>query len=155
MGARFDDRVTGNVETFAPEARIIHIDIDPAEIGKNVRVDIPVVGDVKRVLGQLLEILKPGLAEAWRDKILAWKKEYPLTYCEKDCLKPQAIIREICRQTEGKARITTGWASTRCVRLTTIRLQSLLLSPPAAWEPWDTDCRRQSGPGGLSGRAAS
>jgi acetolactate synthase-1/2/3 large subunit len=107
VGARFDDRVTGNVETFAPEARIIHIDIDPAEIGKNVRVDIPVVGDVKRVLGQLLEILKPGLAEAWRDKILAWKKEYPLTYCEKDCLKPQAIIREICRQTEGKARITT------------------------------------------------
>ncbi len=107
VGARFDDRVTGNVETFASGARIIHIDIDPAEIGKNVRVDIPVVGDVKRVLGQLLEILQPGLAEAWRDKILAWKKEYPLAYCEKDCLKPQAIIREICRQTEGKARITT------------------------------------------------
>lgn len=107
VGARFDDRVTGKVESFAPEARIIHIDIDPAEIGKNVRVDIPIVGDVKRVLGQLLEILKPGLGEAWRDKVLAWKKEYPLTYCEKDCLKPQAIIREICRQTDGKAMVTT------------------------------------------------
>jgi acetolactate synthase-1/2/3 large subunit len=107
VGARFDDRVTGDVETFAPEARIIHIDIDPAEIGKNVRVDIPVVGDVKRVLRQLLKSLQPRLNEAWRDKIMAWKKEYPLNYCEKGCLKPQAIIREICRQTEGKARITT------------------------------------------------
>ncbi|BAF58708.1 MAG: biosynthetic-type acetolactate synthase large subunit [Pelotomaculum sp.] len=107
VGARFDDRVTGKLETFAPEARIIHIDIDPAEIGKNVRVDIPIVGDVKRVLSQLLEILRPGLREAWREKIEAWKKEYPLTYCEQGRLKPQAIIREIYRLTEGKARITT------------------------------------------------
>ena len=80
VGARFDDRVTGKLETFASMAKIIHIDIDPAEIGKNVRVDIPIVGDVKRVLNQLLEALQPRLGEAWRDKILAWKKEYPMSH---------------------------------------------------------------------------
>lgn len=107
VGARFDDRVTGKLETFAPEAKIIHIDIDPAEIGKNVPVDIPIIGDVKRVLIQLLEVLEPGLGEAWKDKIMSWKKEYPLDYCEGDRLKPQAVIREIYNLTNGNARITT------------------------------------------------
>lgn len=107
VGARFDDRVTGKLETFAPEARIIHIDIDPAELGKNVRVDIPIIGDVKRVLKQLLDILKSRLGEAWREKILAWKKEYPLNYCDNGALKPQSIIQEIYKLTEGNARITT------------------------------------------------
>jgi len=107
VGARFDDRVTGKLETFAPGARIIHIDIDPAEIGKNVRVDISIVGDVKRVLNQLLEVLQPRLGEAWRDKIQAWKKEYPLNYCNNGSLKPQSVIREIYKLTEGNARITT------------------------------------------------
>jgi len=107
IGARFDDRVTGKLETFAPEAKIIHIDIDPAEIGKNVRVDIPIVGDVKRVLCQLLEVLQPGLGEAWRDRIQAWKKEYPLSYCDKGKLKPQSIIKEIYNATQGAARVTT------------------------------------------------
>ncbi|HOV79078.1 MAG TPA: biosynthetic-type acetolactate synthase large subunit [Bacillota bacterium] len=107
VGARFDDRVTGKPETFAPEAKIIHIDIDPAEVGKNVRVDIPVVGDVKRVLNQLLAVLQPRLGEAWKKKIEHWKKEYPLTYCEKGELKPQEIIREIYNLTGGDARITT------------------------------------------------
>ena len=107
VGARFDDRVTGKPDTFAPKAKIIHIDIDPAEIGKNVRVDIPVVGDVKRVLNQLTEVLQPQLREAWSGKIEAWKKEYPLSYCDKTGLKPQAIIREIYNLTGGNARITT------------------------------------------------
>ncbi len=107
VGARFDDRVTGKLETFAPEAKVIHIDIDPAEIGKNVRVDIPIVGDVKRVLSQLLEVLQPGLGEAWRDRIQTWKKEYPLSYCDNGRLKPQAIIKEIYNLTEGAARVTT------------------------------------------------
>ena len=107
IGARFDDRVTGKLETFAPEAKVIHIDIDPAEIGKNVRVDIPIVGDVKRVLSQLLEVLQPGLGEAWRDRIQTWKKEYPLSYCDNGRLKPQAIIKEIYNMTEGAARVTT------------------------------------------------
>ncbi len=107
IGARFDDRVTGKLETFASMAKIIHIDIDPAEIGKNVRVDIPIVGDVKRVLNQLMHILRPGLGEAWREKILAWKNEYPMSHCDQGNLKPQTIIREIYNLTGGDARITT------------------------------------------------
>jgi len=107
VGARFDDRVTGKLETFAPDAEIIHIDIDPAEIGKNVSVDIPLIGDVKRVLKQLLERLQPRLGEAWREKILTWKKEFPLTFCDINALKPQSIIREIYKKTGGDARITT------------------------------------------------
>lgn len=107
VGARFDDRVTGNLETFAKEAKVIHIDIDPAEIGKNVRVDLPVIGDVKAVLGQLMELLQPELREAWREKIQAWKKEYPIAFCDNDALKPQAVVQEIYRQTGGTARITT------------------------------------------------
>ena len=84
IGARFDDRVTGKVESFAPEAKIIHIDVDPAEIGKNVRVDFPIVGDVKMVLNQLLERLEKKLPGAWQDKVKQWKKEYPLRYDLKD-----------------------------------------------------------------------
>ncbi len=107
IGARFDDRVTGKLDSFAPGAKIIHIDIDPAEIGKNVRVDIPIVGDVKRVLNQLLKVLTPRIGEAWREKIDALKKEYPLSYCENSGLKPQAVIKEIYRQTGGDAKVTT------------------------------------------------
>ncbi|MDF9408542.1 biosynthetic-type acetolactate synthase large subunit [Pelotomaculum isophthalicicum JI] len=107
VGARFDDRVTGKLETFANEAKVIHIDIDPAEIGKNVRVDIPVNGDVKIVLKQLMDILQPRLGEAWREKIQTWKKEYPIDFCDNGELKPQAVIQEIYRQTGGDARITT------------------------------------------------
>ncbi|MCL5780719.1 MAG: biosynthetic-type acetolactate synthase large subunit [Firmicutes bacterium] len=108
VGVRFDDRVTGKVESFAPDAKIIHIDIDPAELGKNVRVDIPIAGDVKAVLNQLLERLEARLPAAWQDKIAAWRKEYPLAYDENGGnLKPQHVIREIYRQTGGQARITT------------------------------------------------
>ena len=108
VGVRFDDRVTGKVESFAPNAKIIHIDIDPAEMGKNVRVDIPIAGDVKIVLNQLLERLEARLAGAWQDKVAAWKKEYPLEFAAGGSgLKPQQIIREIYRQTAGQARITT------------------------------------------------
>ncbi|SHE79437.1 biosynthetic-type acetolactate synthase large subunit [Desulforamulus putei] len=108
VGVRFDDRVTGKVESFAPDAKIIHIDIDPAELGKNVRVDIPIAGDVKTVLNQLLERIEARLQSAWQDKIAAWKKEYPLEFDENGGnLKPQHVIREIYRQTGGRARITT------------------------------------------------
>ncbi|MDK2888424.1 acetolactate synthase, large subunit [Desulfofundulus australicus DSM 11792] len=107
VGVRFDDRVTGKLESFASQARIMHIDIDPAEIGKNVRVDIPLVGDVKRVLSALIERLKAKLPGAWQEKIQTWKKEYPITYEENGRLKPQQVIREIYRVTKGQARITT------------------------------------------------
>lgn len=108
VGVRFDDRVTSKVESFAKDAKIIHIDIDPAELGKNVRVDIPIAGDVKTVLNQLLERIEVKLATAWRDKIITWKKEYPLEFDESgETLKPQHVIREIYRQTKGEALITT------------------------------------------------
>jgi len=106
VGARFDDRVTGKVETFAPEAKIIHIDVDPAEMGKNVRVNVPVVGDVRRVLQALLKVLKGASHPAWLEKVNTWKREYPLKF-EENGLKPQFVIRELYNITQGKARITT------------------------------------------------
>jgi acetolactate synthase-1/2/3 large subunit len=106
VGARFDDRVTGKIETFAPEAKIIHIDIDPAEFGKNVRVNVPIAGDVRRVLQKLLEVLQGASHQAWVDKVNKWKKEYPLQF-DAGGLKPQSIIRELDLLTAGNARITT------------------------------------------------
>ncbi|MBO8129138.1 MAG: biosynthetic-type acetolactate synthase large subunit [Peptococcaceae bacterium] len=107
VGVRFDDRVTGKIESFAPEAKIIHIDIDAAEIGKNVPVDVPITGDVKTVLKQILKELKAHPNEAWKEKIEVWKKEYPLEYDTNNGLRPQAVIREIYHATKGKARVTT------------------------------------------------
>lgn len=98
IGARFDDRVTGKLESFAPNARVIHIDVDPAELGKNVRVDVPIVGDARAVLRKLNATLKIKLpkSSAWNQKIEHWKKEYPLDY-DKDCseLKPQCIVERL------------------------------------------------------------
>ena len=97
VGVRFDDRVTGKISAFAPNAKIIHIDIDPAEIGKNVRVDIPIVGDAKNILKTLLRFVKQEQlkTEAWTKKIAAWKKEYPLTYKKDDFLRPQFVVEQI------------------------------------------------------------
>ncbi|RKY85435.1 biosynthetic-type acetolactate synthase large subunit [candidate division KSB1 bacterium] len=107
IGARFDDRVTGKVEEFAPKAKIAHIDIDPSSIRKNVNVDIPVVGDVKNVLSELNKILQPGDTSEWLKQIEQWKKDYPLTYRENGNLKPQYVIEQIYEVTKGKAIITT------------------------------------------------
>jgi acetolactate synthase-1/2/3 large subunit len=108
VGARFDDRVTGRIDAFAPHAKIIHIDIDPSSISKNVRVDIPVVGDVKHVLGQLLEEIKaPCDTDAWLKMVDGWKKKYPLAYKDKKRISPQYIMEEIYKVTKGEAIITT------------------------------------------------
>jgi acetolactate synthase I/II/III large subunit len=80
IGARFDDRITGKLSLFANHATIVHIDIDPSSISKNVTVHIPVVGDVKNVLGQLNQIVEKGDYDGWVEKVLAWKKEFPLSY---------------------------------------------------------------------------
>ena len=97
VGVRFDDRVTGKISAFAPNAKIIHIDIDPAEIGKNVRVDVPIVGDAKNILKSMLKFVKQEQmkTEAWNKKIAAWKKEFPLTYKKDDFLRPQFVIEQI------------------------------------------------------------
>jgi acetolactate synthase I/II/III large subunit len=106
VGARFDDRVTGKLEAFAKNAKIIHIDIDPAEIGKNVRVNIPIVGDTKIVLELLLEKLSSAQNPEWLKQIAGWKESYPLRY-EPTGLKPQRVIEEISKITKGDAIICT------------------------------------------------
>ncbi|MGI6037592.1 MAG: biosynthetic-type acetolactate synthase large subunit [Limnochordia bacterium] len=108
VGARFDDRVTGVISQFAPQAQIIHIDIDPAEIGKNVRVDIPIVGHLKQVLGELVTKLSAKEHPDWLAQIDRWKKDYPLRYeTEGGTIKPQYVIETIGRLTNGDAIITT------------------------------------------------
>ncbi len=109
VGSRFDDRVTGNVKTFAPHAKIIHIDIDPASIAKNVRVDIPVVGDAKNILTHLTKEVEYQERAEWFKKIADWKKKYPFRYDNNTAaIKPQYVIEEICKQTKGDAIVTTG-----------------------------------------------
>ncbi len=103
LGARFDDRVTGKLSSFAPEARVIHADIDPAEIGKNREVDVPIVGDVREVMLELIEALKQDIKDGakpnfadWRDTCLGWKAKYPLGYESHDgLLAPQYVIQQL------------------------------------------------------------
>lgn len=106
LGARFDDRVTGNVKKFAPNAKIIHVDIDMAELGKNIDIDLGIKGDVKQFLTEILEILSQKKNEQWIKTVANWKDSYPLKYCSKG-LKPQYVVEEICRQTQGEAIIVT------------------------------------------------
>ncbi|MCX7794753.1 MAG: biosynthetic-type acetolactate synthase large subunit, partial [Thermodesulfovibrionales bacterium] len=115
LGIRFDDRVTGKVSTFAPHAKIIHVDIDPTSIRKSVRVDIPIVGDLKRVLIVLNKILKEEIKgqwsevrKAWFKQIDAWRNERPLTYEHStEVIKPQYVVEKIYELTGGDAIITT------------------------------------------------
>ncbi len=115
IGMRFDDRVTGKTDAFAPNAKIIHIDIDPTSIRKNVRVDIPIVGDVSRVLQVLNKILKEEIKPQWEEvrkswlkQIAQWKKEHPLTYeFDPEVIKPQYVVEKIYEITQGEAIITT------------------------------------------------
>ncbi|HDZ68819.1 MAG TPA: biosynthetic-type acetolactate synthase large subunit [Phycisphaerales bacterium] len=109
VGSRFDDRVTGKVNTFAPNAKIIHIDIDPASISKNVHVDIPVVGDAKVILAELAKQVQYHERKKWFKKIAEWKEKFPFRYDEKSStIKPQYVVEQLCRLTSGKAIITTG-----------------------------------------------
>ena len=106
LGARFEDRVTGKIKEFAPNAKIIHVDIDTAELGKNVNIDLGIKADVKQFLNKLSKTLPVKKHKEWVEKIMYWKKTYPLKYCPEG-LKPQYVIEEICRQTQGKAIIAT------------------------------------------------
>ena len=109
LGARFDDRVTGKVETFCPNAYKIHIDIDPTAIDKNVVVDLPIVGDVKHVLAELAaEIISPPDTSAWLAQINEWIEECPLDYEKKDGrLRTEFVIERINEKTNGDAVIVT------------------------------------------------
>jgi acetolactate synthase-1/2/3 large subunit len=109
VGARFDDRVTGKLDAFAQKAKVIHIDIDPTEVGKTVHVDIPIVGDCKSVLTDLLKKVEPKVASEWNEQIMKWKNEYPLCYKKStDGLNPQYIIEQINKVTDCGAIIATG-----------------------------------------------
>jgi acetolactate synthase-1/2/3 large subunit len=107
LGARFDDRVTGKVDAFAPHAKIIHIDIDPASVSKTVDVDIPIVGDAKRILAQLIKAAKKPDTKDWLARIAEWKEQFPLKYNSDDKLRPQYVVEEIWNATKGRAIITT------------------------------------------------
>jgi acetolactate synthase I/II/III large subunit len=97
VGARFDDRVTGKISSFAPKAKIVHVDVDPAEIGKNVRVDIPLVGDAKNALAGLIKEVKAKPRSAWNDLLDSWKSDYPLRYIpDMNIIKPQYVIEKLC-----------------------------------------------------------
>jgi acetolactate synthase-1/2/3 large subunit len=108
IGARFDDRITGKIDEFAPNAKIIHIDIDPTSISKNIRVDIPVVGDAKNILTELIKHVNYVDRKEWFEKISEWKKKYRLSYNNTNGdVKPQYVVEQICQATKGKAIITT------------------------------------------------
>ena len=103
VGARFDDRVTGRTDAFAPEAKKIHIDIDPSNISKNVKVDVPIVGDVKTVLKQLTPMVKPLDTKDWVRTIRAWKEEHPLRYRNGKEVRMQHVIQTLSGLTKGNA----------------------------------------------------
>jgi acetolactate synthase-1/2/3 large subunit len=109
VGMRFDDRATANTKEFAPNARVIHIDIDPAEIGKNIPVDVPVVGDIKSVLTALNEEIERREHVDWLSQIEQWRCEYPhQDIRQSDEVLPQYIIHQICEATQGDALMVTG-----------------------------------------------
>lgn len=116
VGARFDDRATGKVDEFASHAKIVHIDIDPTSISKNIKVDIPIVGDSRHVLKKMLEFIEedkdglkdyPAAISEWTERTKKWQKEYPLTYIKDGTLKPQYVIEKVFELTKGKAIIAT------------------------------------------------
>nr|WP_210412198.1 biosynthetic-type acetolactate synthase large subunit [Thermosulfuriphilus ammonigenes] len=117
VGARFDDRVTGKVDAFAPMAKIIHIDIDPTSIQKNVKVDVPIVGDCRLAIEKLLEIVREvdrpvkvwkEQFKEWWEQIDLWRRRYPLSYKQEEgVIKPQFVIEKLYELTKGRAVITT------------------------------------------------
>ncbi len=118
LGVRFDDRITGRLSAFAPHAKVIHVDIDPAEIGKNRNPDLPIVGDAKRVLGRILKVLRElesgerprqaAARQAWWSQVHAWQQEHPLVPAmSPDEIKPQHLIAEIDRLSGGQAIVVS------------------------------------------------
>ncbi len=114
IGVRFDDRITGKIDTFAPHAKIIHIDIDPTSIRKNIPVTVPIVGDCRLALAELNRLMdedRSGIetrdTSAWLDQIEQWRRTFPLAYEQGDTLKPQYVVEKLYELTKGEAIITT------------------------------------------------
>jgi acetolactate synthase-1/2/3 large subunit len=117
LGARFDDRVTGKLSTFAPEAKIIHLDVDPAEISKLVTATVPLVGDLKLLLPQLTEAARKAFADhgradigPWKKRVAEWREKHPLRYQQEGqkYILPQWVVEKLWEKTQGKAVVTTG-----------------------------------------------
>ncbi len=136
LGARFSDRDVGNPKSFAEQAKILQIDVDPAEINKNVIVSGSVIGDIKEVLKRLLPMVAEKEGGEWVSDIMKMKEAYPLAYSP-DGLTGPFVIEEIYRATKGRRSSAQTWASIRCGRpsIITIRLRALS-SHQAAWGPW-------------------
>ncbi len=108
VGARFDDRVTGRLDKFAPGAKVIHIDIDPTSISKNIMVDVPIVGDARIIVGELVKLVaKKTKMTDWHKQIEIWKKDFPLTYKKDSKLRAQYVIEQISDIMKGNGIITT------------------------------------------------
>src|SRR5690606_8897867 len=111
FGMRFDDRVTGNLRTYAPRARKIHVEIDPSELHKNVRADVPLVGDLKTVLQDLTPLVAPSDHEEWLEQVAAWKAASQardiLSWPDDGLLYASHVIRDIWQRTGGEAIVTT------------------------------------------------
>ena len=124
VGARFDDRVTGKADEWVPTAKIIHIDVDPAEIGKVLPADVPIVGDVKAVLVELLKLVEPALHPEWNARVTQWKTDFPLHYPMDGILHGQQVIEQIGAITDHEAIVVTDvgqhqmWAAQfyKCLR---------------------------------------
>ena len=121
LGMRFDDRVTGRLSAFAPHAKVIHVDVDPSEIGKNVKATVPIVGDIKRVLRSLLPHVQPAVHSQWVQHIEQMRVEHPSHKIrETEKLIPQYILKILSEVTDGRAIIVTGvgqhqmWAAQHC-----------------------------------------
>ena len=127
VGMRFDDRVTGRLSAFAPNAKVIHIDIDPAEVGKNVRVTVPIVGDAKRVLHALAKQVEQVSRPEWIAEIEALRAEHPLRPGQGKGLRPQHVVRELCAATDGRAIVVTGVGSAPDVGGPALRVQGARL----------------------------
>jgi acetolactate synthase-1/2/3 large subunit len=113
LGARFDDRITGDTNKFATEAKIVHIDVDDSEHNKNKRVQLPVLSDIKYALGRLNELLaanrfSPPDTSAWQKQIGAWKQDHPFRYDESRHIQPQEAVQALYELSKGEAIITTG-----------------------------------------------
>ena len=157
LGSRFDDRVTGKVPAFAPDAKIIHVDIDPAELGKVRRPDVPIVGDCRLVIEELVKAVRDlGGREAqpdrsaWKQTISGWQENFPLTYEQSepgDALKPQYVLEQLRDSRPTTASSVAASASTRCGRRSTGSSTTPTRgSTRAASARWASPCPPRSAP---------
>ena len=147
LRARVGDRAIALPNQIAEQARTIHIDIDPAEIGKNMRADIPIVGDVKQVLAALAEKVQPVGCQDWVERVLRYKREFvPRGQDREDFVEPRSFIRKLSAMMEEDAILTADPGRGRFGRPSTSPSGRGGSSPAGAWAPWATPCPRLWGP---------